>query len=294
MGPDIEKDGIKIRYVQGFPSLADFIASDHDSSTAIFKRFDRLSARNLLYLQSELAELEALQDEYDREDYQTTNPGSNDGRRDWAVFKNRAKDKSGAYNHDKERWKLAMKIRRKLKKYREALLLDSTLLSMRKPTTQAHEAFHKHFWHEGGSSEPFPTLQGGSRTVYDNREDLVALVRQPEEDRLSAFLRKYCRVLFLERRHNEPGGLVYLSSRRISLVSMTLTILSAAALLFGAIFNLYYVEDQTKRLGIIAGYTTAFALCVTLLTNARRAEIFSASAAYAAVLVVFVSGDIGG
>jgi hypothetical protein len=31
-----------------------------------------------------------------------------------------------------------------------------------------------------------------------------------------------------------------------------------------------------------------------LLTNARRDQIFAATAAYAAVLVVFVSGNLGG
>lgn len=67
----------------------------------------------------------------------------------------------------------------------------------------------------------------------------------------------------------------------------------AAVLLFGAIYNLYFVRDDQKRLGLIAGYTVVFALCVGLLTNARRSEIFGACAAYAAVLVVFVSGDLG-
>jgi hypothetical protein len=49
----------RIRPLDGFPSLADFIASDHDRTSLVFKRFDKLAARNLLYLQSELAELEA-------------------------------------------------------------------------------------------------------------------------------------------------------------------------------------------------------------------------------------------
>ncbi|KAL2812337.1 hypothetical protein BDW59DRAFT_167843 [Aspergillus cavernicola] len=137
------------------------------------------------------------------------------------------------------------------------------------------------------------SVTGNSRTVYDDRNDLVALVRQPEEDRLSSFLRKYCSVFFMEGRKG-PGDIAYISSRRITLVSVALNVLFAAALLFGSIFNLYYVEDERKRLGIIAGYTIAFALCITILTNARRSEIFSASAAYAAVLVVFVSGDLGG
>ena len=64
-------------------------------------------------------------------------------------------------------------------------------------------------------------------------------------------------------------------------------------LLFGAIFNLFYVTKEERRLGLIAGYTVAFALCVGLLTNVRRSEIFAACAAYSAVLVVFVSGNFG-
>lgn len=44
-------------YANGFPTLAAYIASDSD--LAIFRRFDHLSARNLLYLQAELVTLEA-------------------------------------------------------------------------------------------------------------------------------------------------------------------------------------------------------------------------------------------
>jgi len=67
----------------------------------------------------------------------------------------------------------------------------------------------------------------------------------------------------------------------------------AAILLLGSIFNLFYVKDAQKRLGLIAMYTSIFAGCVGLLTNARRSEVFAACAAYVAVLVVFVSGTLG-
>ena len=73
----------------------------------------------------------------------------------------------------------------------------------------------------------------------------------------------------------------------------TINTLLAAALLFGAIYNLYYVKNTKIRLDLIAGYTTIFALCLRLFTNAKRSEIFGACAAYAAVLVVFVSGGLG-
>ena len=44
---------------------------------------------------------------------------------------------------------------------------------------------------------------------------------------------------------------------------------------------------------MIAGFTILFALSVGLLTSAKKAEIFASTAAYAAVLVVFVSADLG-
>jgi hypothetical protein len=43
--------------LDGFPSLAHFMSEDTEG--AIFHKFDRLSARNLLYLQSNLNELRA-------------------------------------------------------------------------------------------------------------------------------------------------------------------------------------------------------------------------------------------
>jgi len=50
-----------------YPSFASFIASDPELS--VFKRFDRLSSRNLLYLQSELLDLQAQLQDFDEEDY---------------------------------------------------------------------------------------------------------------------------------------------------------------------------------------------------------------------------------
>ena len=71
-----------------------------------------------------------------------------------------------------------------------------------------------------------------------------------------------------------------------------LSILLAAVLLIGSIVNLYLVQDNLKRLGLVGVYTAVFAGSVGILSNARRAELFASTAAYAAVLVVFVSGNL--
>jgi hypothetical protein len=114
-GGEIEKTLATTKYTKGYPSLAAFIASDHDKSTVIYRRFDKLSARNLLYLQSELVELEAKQNAFDEEDVR----GPMDTKacaRDWAIFAERAKNP--ANEREKKRMELAMEIRAKIKEYR--------------------------------------------------------------------------------------------------------------------------------------------------------------------------------
>lgn len=72
-----------------------------------------------------------------------------------------------------------------------------------------------------------------------------------------------------------------------------ISLLLAAILLVGAIASLYAVHNPKAKLGMIGAYTLLFAFSLVILTNARTSEVFEATAAYAAVLVVFVSGDLG-
>jgi len=63
--------------------------------------------------------------------------------------------------------------------------------------------------------------------------------------------------------------------------------------LFGAIVVLRIVKDENILLGLMAMFMALFAISVAVLTNAKRAEIFASTAAYAAVLVVFASSPLG-
>jgi hypothetical protein len=45
-------------------------------------------------------------------------------------------------------------------------------------------------------------------------------------------------------------------------VVAVINVLAAAALLFGAIYNLYYVSNEKVKLGSVTVYTVAFAVCV--------------------------------
>ena len=110
-------DSVLIEDVNGYASLAAFIASDRDRSTSIFRRFDRLSSRNLLYLQSELAALEKQQDELDAEIAREINVVTVNTKTlgDWEALV--GKSKAAENVREKEQVKLALEIRKKLKEY---------------------------------------------------------------------------------------------------------------------------------------------------------------------------------
>ena len=84
MNRAIELSGVKP--INGFPRVADKLASDPDKTTSIFRRFDRLSSRNLLFLEAELAELEALQNKYDEDDLIAADRMIIDCHSDWRKF----------------------------------------------------------------------------------------------------------------------------------------------------------------------------------------------------------------
>ena len=74
------------------------------------------------------------------------------------------------------------------------------------------------------------------------------------------------------------------------------TILSTAIagfLLIGSILLLYFVTSPDARLALVLSFIVLFAIGLNLTTSATRDSIFAATAAYAAVLVVFVSGNLG-
>ena len=81
----------------------------------------------------------------------------------------------------------------------------------------------------------------------------------------------------------------YVSHHR---VSVAVTIISGVLATIFLILGLYWVTNPNAKLGMLSGLTVAFAGSLALFTNARRQDVFAATAAYAAVLVVFVSGNL--
>jgi hypothetical protein len=111
---DVELAAIDTIPAKGFASVSSKIASDPDKSTTIYRHFDELSARNLLFYQAELAELEEEQRQCDVEDKTARDQPSVECQRDWREFVSCAENGG----REKRKMELAMRIRAVLMKYR--------------------------------------------------------------------------------------------------------------------------------------------------------------------------------
>ncbi|KAK4115449.1 hypothetical protein N656DRAFT_795189 [Canariomyces notabilis] len=86
------------------------------------------------------------------------------------------------------------------------------------------------------------------------------------------------------------GAILY-EHKDIARVTRLLTITCACALPIASIFVLHSIKDVSVRLGIVFGVSALFSICMGMMTSAKTHDIFTATATFAAVLVVFVGTD---
>lgn len=80
-----------------------------------------------------------------------------------------------------------------------------------------------------------------------------------------------------EKINGEPSAIIL--HRKVELAVSFISTVCAAIFLIGAILGLYFVTNSKARLGMLSGFTVAFAASLAVLTNARRQDVFAATAA---------------
>lgn len=110
--PDVEMPQPRKIYINGYPSLAAFIARDRDNSTSIYRSYNRLASRNLLCLEAELFELEQAQDAFDDADLKD-DLSAKQYARSWSTLR------SSSDPRCIERKEHLEKVRVKIKEYRK-------------------------------------------------------------------------------------------------------------------------------------------------------------------------------
>ncbi|USP73078.1 hypothetical protein yc1106_00352 [Curvularia clavata] len=293
MPQNIDLEPGDLRNRDGYPTLARWIARDPDGETFVFRKFDQLAARYALHLQARITSLEAEIEGQDRIARNHAEYEVRQGSKSWEMLSERAK---AVDSFEEKRVNSIEEMGELVQKYYDFLNARSQIAEKRQPCDRSMSALREFVNGTAVKNDegvPVSLIKGRAQGYLDHKSDLITLARPIEEDYLSRFLQDHW--IFRSRNTSEiyDRTTVY-KNLHITRTVAGIDLLLAAILLIGAIANLYLVPNAKAKLGLVAMYTILFASSVALCTNARRTEIFAATAAYAAVLVVFVSGDLGG
>ncbi|KAI7518646.1 hypothetical protein KC343_g22732, partial [Hortaea werneckii] len=138
------------------------------------------------------------------------------------------------------------------------------------------------------------TINLPGQSLEEVEQEEYAVTYSPDTDRLTRLIEQgivNSQIKWFREKRNVPHswqGVYYISDHMIETLVSIFAVTTAASLLIGGIAALDSAQARNVRLGILAAFTVAFAAFVGLLTTAKRSELFAATAAYTAVLVVYV------
>ncbi|PHH63908.1 hypothetical protein CDD81_5356 [Ophiocordyceps australis] len=267
----------------GYAQWSSWIASDRDGEGFVFRRFDGLAATNLLYLQSDMMEVEQRLEAMNQEATGSTNMAAIAETCNWEALLEHCQPNHPRYTEAKKRMDLILELRLKIKEYHEALLLQSRLAQLQRPGARVIGALNDMM-----RQDAIPKIGGKAKQYLQDENDLVALGSPAQEDYLSQFLR---RRLARTDTSLEPAmpRVARFDESTINTILNIVTIATATFSLVGPIVTLYLIQTHWLKLMLVAVFTLSFAASVAVVTKAKRPEIFVGTATYAAVLVVFIS-----
>jgi hypothetical protein len=156
------------------------------------------------------------------------------------------------------------------------LIRRNQVLALEKPAREPFKAF------QGWFKDQVP-LRGSGFHLLDgpNIEDMIALGKQSEPDRILALVHQHLGYHFRQERKTPRswGKMYYYNVDQVSTLVAIFSILVAAALLIGAILALHFIKPMGIRVGIVGVFTAIFAISLVLFTSARKVEIYGATAA---------------
>ncbi|KAF2797288.1 hypothetical protein K505DRAFT_372595 [Melanomma pulvis-pyrius CBS 109.77] len=247
--------------------IAEYLAQNSSKAAAVFRRYDKLAVYRIIRLSQELRSLEREHDlivegEIDPEDPER-----------YAEFD--------------------FRVGSKIQEYYDLLISYSQVLHLEPPAERTVEALERHItspelhhnqeWWGHKLKYKLPQ-QARARTF----PDLVSLYTPAENDYLSKFVDKFLYPFFTTPESTKEAK--YVNEQKLQrFVTFAGTVFSIGFLI-AAMWVLWRLHDHMiAKLATVTGFVVAFATWLGFLTTAQRKDVIAATAAYAAVLVVFVS-----
>ena len=170
-------------------------------------------------------------------------------------------------------------------------------MSAARPHKSKLEALRDYLHHtDAGNCD----LLGIDAQVWDDTPISDLLVLQPEEreDAISRWIHQKYTAWWLrhfsrkgrqtgsaapsqdpEKPYAASSALIEYEEKGYNILAMLLTSLMSVLMFVSPIIILYFVEDMLARLLAVAAFVAIFSLCLSLLLQAKKVEVFAATAA---------------
>ncbi|KAF4981416.1 hypothetical protein FZEAL_2764 [Fusarium zealandicum] len=257
----------------GYEGYAAFLASDDDFF--ILRRFDRLNCRIGLARQDEIVRLE-----------------DDLSRLDKAYSKREAQDvNNGTLRDDLEdRQKLVDLIDKALYRYNEFLLQQSSLRKLPKAPLRDIKSIRN--WHY---NHDYAAIARDEQQYLDHDDDLICMV-QRDKTPMRRLIDKSRRMRTLsiwehknERKsEHDTDEVSFYSDKRIDNFASAVIVTIGVTMLITPIWVLQAMDSLQGKLGVITAFILIFLLVLSFAMVAKPFEALGATAAYAAVLMVFI------
>ncbi|KAJ4504161.1 hypothetical protein HRR90_008033 [Exophiala dermatitidis] len=277
---------------EGWPRLAAVI--DSDPSFMIFRRFGYLRTRLLVWHQDRLREIESTLEGLDWEDF-------NNEPYKRALCCRQGDDR----RIPAKRRHLFQQLSEELKRYDDLLRRCAEVRQYDAPSHRDREAVATFIWNDG-------ELSSLDRSYIRHVDDLVALCSDKESSWIHGVLLalslkiaagrsliRYCFRSSTQRRKLNGGSVLRLElidkERFDAFVAFIFTMI-LVFLIMGPVMILYKIRnmDGYRQILVALAFASMFAGLCSSATSAKRHEVFAATAAYCAVLLVFLGQNASG
>ncbi|KAI1368717.1 hypothetical protein F5Y08DRAFT_227349 [Xylaria arbuscula] len=269
---DIERKPWK--YV-GYSGYTRFIASEDDFF--ILRRFDSLTIRIALLLQDEIS---VLENELAEIDERTSKKAAEDVH-------------NGSFREDIScRAEVLSKIRQRIPKYNEFILQQSEMKKFQKPRRQDIRSLRN--WHHNHDNA---AILPEEQKYLEHHNDLLGVVHKdktPLRTLIDSSRQLRTLPIWRQGNHNDESDWVsYYSDKRMNTFASGIIVGVGAILFLVPLWILYALQRPELKLAVITVFVAAFLIILSFAMVAKPFEALGATAAYAAVLMVFLQFGAG-
>ncbi|KAF2162261.1 hypothetical protein M409DRAFT_27264 [Zasmidium cellare ATCC 36951] len=290
---------------EGYPQVTTLMSSDHNFLQ--FRSFSYLHTRLILALQQDVEMLERQLDGLDEFD------ASEDGNKRKLLDKERD-DKQATveqianpkFHFKKTRPQVICELREKLMEYDNVLLKAKEVLTLQTPSSKDYQSVR------GWLMDEQPLIEDDIEYIL-HKEDIITLRTGRESAAFDSFVERVLTWFdrWLQNQFNwhiihnifrtpelkaktASKRIHYYAPNRLDILVNTIITFIIFTLMVLPVLSLFQVSNNGaatpyQAIGVLIVFTLLFGCAMSSLTKATRHELFAASAAYCAVLVVFIS-----